>query len=134
MGSVLMRSLAVKRLPLTIALLAFGAGAALAEPPRGGVPIEKLATELQLDEYQKGELKRILDEQISRLEAAREQFMVSGERPSPEEMRKHMRQADQEIMQQLQSVLTAEQIDKFKELQERRRQRMREGMPPPPSE
>lgn len=124
----------MKRLPLVITLLALAAGGALAEPPRGAAPIEKLATELQLDEYQKGELKRILDEQRSKMEATRDQFMASGEIPSPEEMREHMRQADEEILLQLQSVLTAEQIEKFKELQERRRQQMRERMPPPPSE
>jgi hypothetical protein len=124
----------VKRLPLAVALLALAAGAALAEPPRGAVPIEKLATELQLDEYQKGELSRILDEQRSKMDATREQFMASGQRPSPEEMLEHLRQADKEILQQLQSVLTAEQIEKFKELKERHRRNMREGMPPPPSE
>jgi hypothetical protein len=49
-------------------------------------------------------------------------------------MLEYLRQADKDVLQQLQSVLTTDQIEKFKELQERRRRNTREGMPSPPSE
>lgn len=121
----------MKRFPLTLLLLALGADAALAQRPPPGPPIEKLATELQLDEYQKGELKRILEEQRAKMEAEREQFESSGQKPTREQMRERMEQAQAELLQQLQSLLTAEQIEKFKKLQEERRERMRDAPPPP---
>ncbi len=102
----------MKCLSPILVLLALGAHGALAQSPPPGPPIEKLAAELQLDEYQRGEVKRILEEHR-------------------EQMRKHMEQARAELLQQLQSVLTAEQIEKFNKLQEERRARMRDAPPPP---
>lgn len=135
-AATVLRRLVVKPLPFTIALLAFGAGAALAEPPpgRGVPPIDELAAELQLDEHQTAELRRIVDEQRSKMQTERRQLMASGGRPSHEQMREHMRQADEELLRQLQSVLTDEQLENFKKLREDRRRQMRAGVAPPPSE
>lgn len=121
----------MRRLSLTLLLLALGADAALAQRPPPGLPLEKLATELQLDEYQKGELKRIFEEQRATMEAEREQLDSSGQKPAREQMRQRMEQAQAELLQQLQSVLTAEQIEKFKTLQEKLRERLRDAPPPP---
>jgi Spy/CpxP family protein refolding chaperone len=130
----------MKRLTLATAATLLVAQAALAQqfagpPPRGaGPPIEKLATELGLDETQKAEVKKIFETERARHESERAQNMSSGVRPTPEEMRAKMAENDLELTQQLSGVLTADQLAKFKALQEQRRQQMRNGPPPPPAE
>jgi hypothetical protein len=99
-------------------------------PPRGGPPFERIAKELALDENQKPEVKRILEEQRAKREAEREKFMASGQRPTPEEMRTRMEQSDAALLQQLTGVLRSDQLDKWKAMQAERRQHMRMGPPP----
>jgi Spy/CpxP family protein refolding chaperone len=128
----------MKRLTLATAAALLVAQAALAQaqqfsgpPPRGaGPPIEKLATELGLDETQKAEVKKIFEAERAKHESERAQNMSSGVRPTPEEMRAKMAENDLELTQQLSGVLTADQLAKFKALQEQRRQQMRNGPPP----
>jgi hypothetical protein len=100
-------------------------------PPRGGPPFEQIAKQLNLDESQKPEVKRILEEQRAKRQAEREQFRASGQRPTPEEMRTRMQQADAALLEQLKGVLRTDQLDKFRQLQEERRQHM--GMRGAPS-
>src|SRR5262245_28951145 len=109
------------------AALAADAPAAPPGPPRGAPSIERLAQDLNLDDNQKIEVKRILDAQRAKHDAAREQFRASGQRPDRETMRAQMEQDEQELEQQLSGVLNAEQLQKFKQRQAERRQRMREG-------
>ncbi len=99
-------------------------------PPRGGPPFERIAQELNLDENQKPEVKRILEEQRAKHEAEREQLMASGQRPTREEMRARMEQADASLLEQLKGVLRTDQLDKWKQMQVERRQHMRMGPPP----
>jgi len=77
-------------------------------------------------------VKRILDAQRAKHEAAREQMRASGQRPDRETMRAQMQQDDQELMEQLSGVLTPDQLQKFKQQQAERRQHMHEGPPPAP--
>lgn len=99
-------------------------------PPRGGPPFEQIAKALNLDENQKPEVKRILEEQHAKREAERQQFMSSGTRPTRDEMRTRMQAADAALLQQLSGVLRTDQLDKWKQMQEERRQHMRMGPPP----
>lgn len=99
-------------------------------PPRGGPPMERMASELGLDDAQKAEVKRIFEEQRTKHEAERQQYAASGQRPDQATMRTIMQQRDAELTQALSGVLTAEQLTKFKQLQEDRRQHMRNGPPP----
>ena len=126
----------MKRQTIALSIVLLAAQAALAQqppgPPRGGPPIEQIARDLNLDDTQKAEVKRIFEEQRAKHEAERQQLSSSGERPSPETMRTVMQQRDQELTQALGGVLTAEQLTKFKQLQEERRQHMRNGPPPAP--
>jgi Spy/CpxP family protein refolding chaperone len=127
----------MKRLSFTLSMLLLAAQAAMAQSPppgrpHGGPPIERIAQELNLDDAQKAEMKRILDEQRAKRESEREQFQSSGTRPTPEEMKTLMQQHDQELYQQLSGVLSADQLARFKQLQEERRQHMRHGPPPAP--
>lgn len=86
-----------------------------AGPPRRGPPVEKIATELGLNDYQKTEMKRIFDEAHARMEAERKASMA---------------QVDAELA----NVLTAEQLAEFKKLmQERRHDRRGPPSGPPPS-
>ena len=129
----------MKRMSLALSAVLLTAQAALAQqlppgpPPRGGPPLEMMARELNLNDAQKAEVKRIFDEQRARHESERKTMEASGQRPTPEEMRSLMQQRDQELTQALSSVLSPEQLTKLKALQEDRRQHMRHGPPPTPA-
>src|SRR5262245_42519104 len=125
-------ALSISILVTQAALAADAPAAPPGGPPRGGPPIERIAQDLNLDETQKAEVKRILDAQRAKHEAARERLRASGQRPDRETMRAQMEQDDQELTQQLSGVLTPEQLQKFKQRQAERRQHMREGPPPAP--
>lgn len=96
-------------------------------PGRGGPPIERLAQDLGLDATQTAQVKQILEAQHAKMEADRAQFEASGTRPSREEMHAKHQQMDAELDQQLSTVLTPEQLAKFKEMRARRH-----PMGPPP--
>ena len=95
-----------------VALAADPPGPPPGGPPRGGPPIERMAKELNLDETQKAQVKGILEAQRVKREA-------------------RMSADDQELEQELSGVLTAEQLQKFRQKQAERRERMRDGPPPP---
>ena len=101
-----------------IALVALGAlspAFAQSAPPRPDPEkfLERLTVVLDLDDYQKAEVKKVLEAQRAKMEAQREQFKASGERPSFEEMRASHEAAKKETEEALSSVLTAEQLKKF---------------------
>jgi len=129
----------MKRPTLALVVVLFTAQLALAQqppsgpPPRGGggPPIEMMARQLGLDDAQKTEVKRILDEQRARHEAERKQFEATGQRPTPEEMRATFQQHEQELTQALSGVLTADQLTKFEALQAERRAHGHHRGPPP---
>ena len=127
----------MKRLTFALSALLLTAYAAHAQtppaggPPRGGPPFERIATELNLDENQKPEVKRILEEQRAKHEAEHEKFKASGTRPTPEEMRAQMQADDAALYEQLKGVLRTDQLEKWKQLQEQRRQHMMHMGPPP---
>ena len=127
----------MKRLTFALSALLLTAYAVHAQtpppggPPRGGPPFERIAQELNLDETQKPEVKRILEEQRAKHEAEREKFRSSGTRPTPEQMQAQMQADDAALLTQLKGVLRTDQLDKWKELQAQRRQHMRQMGPPP---
>ncbi len=111
---------------LIVSVLGFAATSASAEQPGSSPhghrpPIERLASDLGLDDHQKGEVERILEAQHEKMRAAREQADASGERPSHEEMRQRHEQMQQETLEQLRPVLTEEQLQKFQSLMKERR-------------
>ncbi len=129
----------MKRLALALSAVLFAAQLALAQqppagpPPRGGPPVEMLARQLDLNDTQKSEVKRILDEQRAAHEAERKQYEATGQRRTPEEMRAMKQQHEQALFQALSGVLTADQLTKFKALQQQRHEHMRRGPPPAPA-
>jgi len=127
----------MKRLTFALSALLLTAYVAHAQtpppggPPRGGPPFERIAQALNLDDNQKPEVKRILEEQRAKHEAEREKFRASGTRPTPEQMQAQMQADDAALLEQLKGVLRTDQLDKWKQLQEQRRQRMKQMGPPP---
>ena len=120
-------------LPIVLLAAAYAVNAQSPPPggPMRGPPFEQIAKDLNLDESQKPEVKRILEEQRAKREAEREQFRASGQRPTPEEMRARMQQADAEMLDKLKGVLRTDQLAKWKQMQDERRARMRRMGPPP---
>lgn len=116
--------------------LAAATGVAVAQPPgpsRGpGFDIERLAILLDLDAYQKGEVERLLTEQREQARAARAARAEPRERPSFEDMQARREQARADLVTKLETVLTPQQITKFKVLTERpegaRRERGRHAL------
>lgn len=127
----------MKRLTFAVSAMLLAAYVAHAQtpppgaPPRGGPPFDRIAQELNLDENQKPEMKRILEAQRAKHEAEREKFRASGTRPTREQMQAQMQADDAALYQQLQGVLRTDQLAKWKQLQEERRQRMQHMGPPP---
>jgi hypothetical protein len=114
----------MRRIKPLLALLCLGTTIAAAQPPgppgRGPGPmdIERLTVLLDLDTYQQGEVKRILEEQRSAMQAARNEARTSGERPSADEMRARREQNRAELETKLGAVLNENQMTKFKVLTE----------------
>jgi Spy/CpxP family protein refolding chaperone len=129
----------MKHASLLLAALA-ASGLAFADQDRGpppgapgsvGAPIERLAQDLGLDAAQQAQVKQILDAQRAKMDADRAQFEASGTRPSREEMHAKHEQMDAELDQQLSTVLTPEQLAKFKELRRHRTMGPPPGSAPP---
>ena len=117
----------MKSLIVGIALFTIFTGVAAAQPPEPGERMDRMAILLDLDEYQKGEVQRIFDEQRAARQATRDAIRESGVRPSREERDAQRQQARDNMRLQLQGVLTPEQMTKFDVLAEDRRGRGRRG-------
>ena len=93
--------------------------AALAHPGHDGPPgpdMDRMAILLDLNDSQKTQVQKILDEQHEKMRAAHEEHRSAGTRPTREEMTKLHEQMKQETVEKLQGVLTPEQIKKFEVL------------------
>jgi Spy/CpxP family protein refolding chaperone len=99
-----------------IALSALSPAFSQSQPPPRPDPakfLERLTVVLDLDDYQKAEVQKVLEAQRAKMEAQREQFKASGERPTFEQMRAAHEASKKETEDALSSVLTAEQLKKF---------------------
>ena len=100
-----------------LALFALSPAFSQSQPPRPGPDpekfLERLTIVLDLDDYQRAEVKKVLEAQRAKMEAQRAQFKASGERPSFEQMRAAHEASKKETEDALSSVLTAEQLKKF---------------------
>jgi len=88
--------------------------------------LEKLATELDLNESQKEQIEGIFEKVHSEIRGN-----LNGKRNgrNREELRQSMRNDMKEIKEQIQSILTPEQIKKFDELKAQRKERMQDHFP-----
>ena len=117
----------MKSVAYVIVFSAVLSGVAMAQPSEQLNRMDRMGILLDLDDYQKTEVQRILQEQRESMRAAREAMRDSGERPSREERVAHRQQAREAVMTQMQSVLTPEQITKFEVLRDMNRGRGRRG-------
>ena len=78
-----------------------------------------MAVLLDLNDSQKAEVQKILNDQRDKMKAAHDQVHASGTKPSREERQKFHEEMKQETTAKLQGVLTPEQIKKFDALMER---------------
>jgi Spy/CpxP family protein refolding chaperone len=108
-------------------------GAAIAQapqtPPAGGpgpgfqheTPaqrLDNLATLLDLTDEQKAQVQTVLEEEHSKMEAFRQQFHASGQKPTFEQMKTEHEQLQQDTIAKLTPVLTPGQLKKFQVLME----------------
>lgn len=115
----------MKSVIYAVALSTVVTGIAMAQPPGRAEHMDRMAILLDLDEYQKTEVQRILQEQRETTRATREAMRESGQRPSHEERVALREQTRDATMTRLQSVLRSEQITKFEVLRDMARERGR---------
>lgn len=98
-----------------IAAALLASAVALAGPHEGhpGPDMDRMAILLDLNDSQKAEVQKILNEQHEKMRAAHEQAHASGTRPTREEREKFHEEMKQDLNTRLQGVLTPEQIKKF---------------------
>lgn len=101
-------------------VLAMGTAVAGGPHHQGGPNIERLAILLDLDDYQAQEVERIMTEHREAAEAKREEFRASGERPDRETIEAHREEMRASLRAELETVLTAEQLEKLDVLHEMR--------------
>lgn len=93
------------------------AGTALADGPRQGgargPDVDQLAIVLELDDYQKQEVERIMTEHHEAARARREAHRASGERPDRETMAAVREQMQANLRAELATVLSGEQLEKL---------------------
>lgn len=98
-------------------------------PPGPPMDMDRIALLLDLDSYQKSEVKKLLDAQRTAMQERRKQVQESGQRPSRDAMRAEREKAEKAMLESLQQVLNERQIAKFKALMQGPR-----PMGPPPGE
>ena len=99
-----------------IAAAMLASAVALAGPHPGGhqgPDMDRMATLLDLNDSQKAEVQKILDEQHQKLDAKHQELQASGTKPTREEREKFHEEMKQEMTTKLQGVLTPEQMKKF---------------------
>lgn len=115
--STLLRSLALGSV-LTLAWNPLPASAETPQPPpRGGMPLDRMKTELSLTQDQLEELKIIQDNHLAKVEALRANTSLTREQRR--EQRQAIRQAWRE---EILAVLTPEQREKFQQMRAKYRQ------------
>lgn len=96
---------------------------ALAQPHRGGPAIEHLAQELHLTPAQESQVREIFAKERGKRDALRAQLRSE----TPEQRHATMQTVRDELMRKLSAVLTPEQMQKFRALQQERMQHMQGG-------
>ena len=114
----------MKATVMTVALLLAGAAYAQTPPPppapnaaRVAQHMDDLATLLDLNDTQKGQVQNILQAEHANMRANFEQARASGTKPDWQEMKALHEQVQQETLQQLSKVLSATQLKKFEIIQ-----------------
>ena len=106
---------------MVAALLVLQVGCAENPPDRshhrGQLSVQELAGELDLSATQKTQVQQILDSE----RAQREELWQSGAQLTPESRREQMQALQSDLINRLSAVLTPEQLQKFKQLEQQHR-------------
>jgi Spy/CpxP family protein refolding chaperone len=105
---------------LAATLLALQAACAQNPPyrsPHGPPSIEQLASELDLTNAQKTQVEQIFASE----RAQRQQLRESSAQSTPEDRRQQMQALQSDLINRLSAVLTPAQLQKFEQLEQRRR-------------
>lgn len=104
-----------------IAAAMLASAVALAHPHgrHTGQDMERMAVLLDLNDAQKAEVQKVLDEQHEKLRAVHEERRSAGTSPTREDRVKFHEQLKQDTLAKLQSVLSPEQLKKFEVLIDR---------------
>jgi Spy/CpxP family protein refolding chaperone len=114
---------------VAMALFASAVAPAQAHPHGGpGPDMDRMAILLDLNDTQKAEVQKILEEQHGKLDAVHEQQRAAGTKPTREERVKFHEELKQDMATKLQAVLSPEQMKKFEALMDHpRRHRSQHG-------
>jgi Spy/CpxP family protein refolding chaperone len=98
-----------------IAAALLASAVAFAAPHEGhpGPDMDRMATLLDLNDSQKAEVQKILNEQHEKMEAKHAELRASGTKPTREEREQFHKEMKQDMDTKLQAVLSPEQIKKF---------------------
>jgi Spy/CpxP family protein refolding chaperone len=124
----------LKRATFVLASLLLTSQAATAQPlpgaPHHGSPVDELARDLNLSETQKAQVRQAFEAERVKRDAERTRFKASGQERTPALRRAKMQELEHDLQKQLSGVLTAEQMETFKQFEdEHRHHHPRGGQP-----
>ncbi len=106
---------------IAAAMLASTVALAQAHDRPRGPDMDRMAVLLDLNETQKVQVQKILDEQHAKVKTAHDERHAAGTKPTREQREKFHEELKQDTTTKLQSVLSADQIKKFEVLMDRPR-------------
>jgi Spy/CpxP family protein refolding chaperone len=115
----------LKRATFVLATVLLTGQAATVQPPSGaphhGSPVDELARDLNLSETQKAQVGQAFEAERVKRDAERTQFKASGQEATPALRRAKMQELEHDLQKRLSGVLTAEQMEKFKQFEDEHR-------------
>jgi Spy/CpxP family protein refolding chaperone len=107
---------AMKTRTLILAAAWLFSGLVYADPPphsHRGPDMDRIALLLDLDDYQKSEVQKVLEAQHEQMHVTMEQERSGGQHPSREEMQARHEQLQKDTLDKLSSILNEQQLKKF---------------------
>jgi Spy/CpxP family protein refolding chaperone len=115
----------LKRATFVLATSLLASQVATAQPatgaPHHGSHVEELARDLNLSETQIARVKQVFEAERVKRDADRAQFKASGQEVTWALRRAKMQELEQDLQKQLSGVLTAEQMQQFKQFENEHR-------------
>jgi Spy/CpxP family protein refolding chaperone len=124
----------LQRATFVLATLLLTSQAATAQPPPGAPHhrsiVDELARDLNLSETQKAQVRQVFDAERVKRDAERTRFKASGQEATLALRRAKMQELEADLQKQLSGVLTAGQMEKFKQFEAEHRHHHPQGDAP----